>query len=169
MNIAQYKPEKTAKSKRKVASDYSYFDVQEFVKNRKTEDHSKRRDWVLREESEYVPVPIPKMQIDKCSEKELDDLIKKIDKQIAELEAEEKREKTKASNIVRVVVTCKEEKVSKVAKIISSKTHNTYLKVKKELEQKHSITLSFKSISDALDLIGSIEIEDGTARIVNDN
>ena len=111
-DIAKYRPPKIAGLKRRHSSKYSYFDIQEFVKRVKHKERYKDNDL-------YVPAPEepfvrtnPFLPSEIMTQHELDDIIKRIDKELADFEVEEKKKKKGTNNKVRVVVTCKKDKIN---------------------------------------------------------
>ena len=108
MNLSQYRPAKIAVVKKRKASKYSYFDIQSFVKEKKSkmfQNNGEKRTFGSggfdpfsslfgrSEEKEYkddYSFPGRIGELDKT--KDIDDLIRHIDQQIAEIEAEEAKE-----------------------------------------------------------------------------
>jgi hypothetical protein len=108
MNLSQYRPAKTAVVKKRKASKYSYFDIQSFVKEKKSkmfQNNGEKRTFgsgsfepfsslfgknEVKDNEEDISFP---GRIGKFSEVEdIDELIRHIDEQIAEIEAEEAKE-----------------------------------------------------------------------------
>ena len=179
--ISHYRAKKTANVSRRRKSKYSYFDIQRYVKDKKAESIPERAEYIPMKKypvnDSYDPRELAvfgdprihnesddKQEVDKV----LDDLIAQLDKQIEELEAEEKATDNKSSanqKDVTVFVTCNTRIIDKVAKLVASKSSISYADAKKELKSDclivkfHSNLEATLFVSEVNDLGGSAWID----------
>ena len=166
MSISQCKVESRRKSKRKAATKASYFDIQKYVKEKKGEQ--------LKGQLEGLPfgdkkpdsrIPQFIMDPDKESGIDVDELIGRIDRKIAELEKEEeekkKEEKTKRN--VTIVSVGDEKKTESILKRICKLTEKKLIEAMKDAKKgTYSIEGMDKSraerLVDQLQKVGTIAI-----------
>ena len=98
MNISHYRPEKTAVVTRRKIGEFSFFDIKDFVKRAKTEEMNEKNSFSIHGflQTDNTVDKKENAERKKCvygDDQLLDELIKNIDRQIAELEEEERKEK----------------------------------------------------------------------------
>jgi hypothetical protein len=114
MNISHYRPEKTAVVTRREIGEFSFFDIKDFVKRAKTEEMNEKNSFSIHGflQTDNTVDKKENAERKKCvygDDQLLDELIKNIDRQIAELEEEERKERKEK----KAKKDKKERKVSK--------------------------------------------------------
>ena len=178
--ISYYRPERKASVNRRKRSKYSYFDIQGFVNDKKSERMQMGKDlnsfafnhypndFMLGDLSKSEDPHVRNEETNNTLDTTLEDIIARIDEEIKIREQEEAEAISKQNSNeeeIQVLITCDANITDKIAKHVAKKCNVSYKEGKKILESDCLLSVVFSSYEEAHKFVDEINDLGGSAWI----